>query len=61
MEVAGFAILRMMLPFSTVWSFVDDDGIRWRARRLFEEWSMREGLGGLCGIGFPDINETSTE
>lgn len=49
----GVAVLRMMLPFSSIWCFVNDQKVKLEAKKMFVEWSAREGLGGLCGIGFP--------
>lgn len=51
-ESNGTAIMRMRLPFSVVWRHCTDDEMRWKARRLFEDWCSREGLKGLKDVGF---------
>lgn len=46
------AVLRMVLPFSVVWRYSQDQDLRWQARTVFERWCKREGLGGLIGVAF---------
>ena len=46
------AVLRMVLPFSVVWRYSQDQDLRRQARTVFERWCTREGLVGLIGVAF---------